>query len=263
MKSTFFTSAQRVRFFFSTLLVFSFLLTKAQPDTQVKRQADGSTITTTTETINGDIRTVRVYRNSNGKRTRMVGSIQYNGAGTNRQRGRDAIEINFDANGDSLFSRRLIYDSENNLVQRRVKRFNEGRRIFDEHEWLNADGTRRKLQVYDPATGGYETYPKEEYNNMIEATWSKTSRSLNGAIGKRFTLHFPPGNPGVVWGTNVYTDDSSIGGAAVHAGLISKTSGGIVTIEIRTGQSSYTGSVRNGVATQNWGTWGGSFVFVR
>ena len=65
-----------------------------------------------------------------------------------------------------------------------------------------------------------------------------------------------------LYGTDVYTDDSSICTAAVHAGLISFQAGGSVTIEIRQGQSSYAGSARNGVTSKGYGSWNGSFVFV-
>ncbi|PIO16161.1 hypothetical protein AB205_0005830, partial [Aquarana catesbeiana] len=63
-----------------------------------------------------------------------------------------------------------------------------------------------------------------------------------------------------VWGTDVYTDDSSICKAAIHAGILGNT-GGLVTVEKSPGQQSYTGSTRNGVTTNNYGAWSGSFVF--
>ncbi|PIO15713.1 hypothetical protein AB205_0191380, partial [Aquarana catesbeiana] len=63
-----------------------------------------------------------------------------------------------------------------------------------------------------------------------------------------------------VWGTDVYTDDSSICKAAIHSGILGNT-GGLVTVEKSPGQQSYTGSTRNGVTTNNYGAWSGSFVF--
>ena len=63
-------------------------------------------------------------------------------------------------------------------------------------------------------------------------------------------------------GVLIYTDDSSIGTAAVHAGIIDFETGGIVTIEIRPGQESYQGSTRNGVTTEDYGSYAGSYVFV-
>jgi len=66
---------------------------------------------------------------------------------------------------------------------------------------------------------------------------------------------------GSVWGTEVYTDDSRICRAAVHAGVIGNR-GGVVTLDMRRGRSSYDGSRRNGVRSRNYGRWQGSFVFV-
>lgn len=65
---------------------------------------------------------------------------------------------------------------------------------------------------------------------------------------------------GFVWGTNIYTDDSTLCRAAVHAGRISQ-SGGVIKAIIRPGQSSYVGSTQNGVTSYSYGTWGGSVEF--
>ncbi|WP_412060842.1 LCCL domain-containing protein [Rubrivirga sp. IMCC45206] len=64
-----------------------------------------------------------------------------------------------------------------------------------------------------------------------------------------------------VWGSNPYTDDSSVCRAAVHAGAID-WAGGAVTLEARPGQPSYPGTARNGVTTLDYGSWGGSFAVV-
>ncbi|XP_073448145.1 vitrin-like [Aquarana catesbeiana] len=67
-------------------------------------------------------------------------------------------------------------------------------------------------------------------------------------------------NGGTVCGTDVYTDDSSICKAAIHAGILGNN-GGLVTVEKTPGQQRYSGSARNGVTTRNYGSWPGSFVF--
>ena len=67
---------------------------------------------------------------------------------------------------------------------------------------------------------------------------------------------------GAVWGSAIYTDDSSVCRAALHAGIISNA-GGVVKIEIRPGQNSYNASSANGVSTTKYGKWGRSFVFVK
>ena len=61
------------------------------------------------------------------------------------------------------------------------------------------------------------------------------------------------GTLGPVWGTGVYTLDSRVCSAAVHAGVISQAKGGRVTIKILPGRPSYVGSVRHGVTSGSWG----------
>ncbi len=97
-----------------------------------------------------------------------------------------------------------------------------------------------------------------------QANWGTQADSLRGQNGSRFTFVCPAGGTlsGRLWGTELYTDDSSICTAAVHAGLITVQSGGTVSIEIRAGASAYTGTTRNGVTSQGYGAYGGSFVFV-
>jgi hypothetical protein len=59
---------------------------------------------------------------------------------------------------------------------------------------------------------------------------------------------------------DIYTLDSSICNAAVHAGKLASESGGSVTIELRPGESSYKGTTRNGIKTNDYGQYGSSFV---
>lgn len=93
--------------------------------------------------------------------------------------------------------------------------------------------------------------------------WSESAASLGGSPGDRFELTCAPnGNPSSVWGSDIYTDDSSICGAAVHAGLIDREEGGTVTLELRPGQDSYAGAERNGIRSSPYGSYGGSFTFV-
>jgi hypothetical protein len=66
---------------------------------------------------------------------------------------------------------------------------------------------------------------------------------------------------GTVWGTDIYSDDSAICKAAVHAGVISEAGGDVRFVPID-GQETYTGSEANGVETRDYGAWDGSFEFV-
>jgi beta-lactamase regulating signal transducer with metallopeptidase domain len=63
---------------------------------------------------------------------------------------------------------------------------------------------------------------------------------------------------GTVWGTDVYTDDSTLGAAAVHAGLLKDGERATLRIVPLPGRDHYDSSTRNGVTSQPWGQWGGS-----
>lgn len=67
---------------------------------------------------------------------------------------------------------------------------------------------------------------------------------------------------GAVWGTDVYTDDSSICLAAVHAGAIGRAGGRVRVLATR-GRQSYPGSTRNGVTSQAYGRWPNAFSFAQ
>jgi hypothetical protein len=95
------------------------------------------------------------------------------------------------------------------------------------------------------------------------STWDAKASDFRAYVGARFAYTCPAnGTLYTIWGTDVYTDDSSVCTAAVHVGLITLAGGGSVTIEMRAGQSSYAASTRNGVTSTAYGSWLGSFVFV-
>jgi len=93
-------------------------------------------------------------------------------------------------------------------------------------------------------------------------TWEASVTSLNGKDGETLTLVCSPGGTAhSIWGSDIYTADSSICTAGVHSGLITIQQGGTVTIEVRPGRSLYGCSERNGVTSSSYGTYGQSFVF--
>jgi len=90
-------------------------------------------------------------------------------------------------------------------------------------------------------------------------SWSANARAYRGM--EPVTVRCPPGGrAGAVWGSDTYTDDSSICTAAVHAGVITFEAGGTVLLEMRPGRTSYAGTRRNGVASQSWEEWESSFA---
>ena len=99
----------------------------------------------------------------------------------------------------------------------------------------------------------------------IPITWTTGTGKWVGYWGRRETVLCPAGGQlEGAWGTDIYTDDSSICTAAVHAGLISIQEGGQATIEMRPDYGQYAGSARNGVQTGDWmEPWTGAYVFVK
>ena len=81
--------------------------------------------------------------------------------------------------------------------------------------------------------------------------------SINRNLPSPFTCHCGAVGPGAVWGSDVYTDDSSLCLAAVHFGAI-PASGGSVTVTREAGRPLYTGSRRNGVQSSDYGAYSDS-----
>ena len=81
-------------------------------------------------------------------------------------------------------------------------------------------------------------------------------------VGQVFQFTLTGTLTGSVWGTDIYTDDSALACAAVHAGVVLSGETKVVTVRILAGQTSYQGSVRNGVTSSSYGSWSGSYSFV-
>lgn len=93
--------------------------------------------------------------------------------------------------------------------------------------------------------------------------WNHTASDISARLDQEFTFDCPKnGVLGSVYGTDLYSYDSSICTAAVHRGIISSRRGGRVTILIRAGAASYRGTSRNGVSSRNNSASGSSFSFV-
>jgi len=68
---------------------------------------------------------------------------------------------------------------------------------------------------------------------------------------------------GSVWGTDVYTTDSRLAMAAVHAGVLKVGETGVVRLKIVPSPPSYTGSSRHGVTTSPYGIYRAAYQFVK
>lgn len=101
----------------------------------------------------------------------------------------------------------------------------------------------------------------EESEEAVPIAWDTTATGFNLKEGVSYKFECPPnGEQRIVWGSDVYTQDSSICTAGVHAGIITLESGGTVTIEHRPGRALYGSTERNGIKTRNYGEYPKSFV---
>ncbi|XP_013400311.1 limulus clotting factor C-like [Lingula anatina] len=65
-----------------------------------------------------------------------------------------------------------------------------------------------------------------------------------------------------IWGTGIYTGDSSICRAAIHDGKMKGANGGAFVLGYLPGQDSYESSLQNGIPSTGYGAWDESFHFV-
>lgn len=87
-----------------------------------------------------------------------------------------------------------------------------------------------------------------------------TLRVPTGFVTPLLVVCPPTGDfPYDLWGTDIYADDSSVCAAAVHAGVITAATGGQVTVTPGGKQTTFQGSTRNGVLSQNYTEWPTSF----
>jgi hypothetical protein len=69
-------------------------------------------------------------------------------------------------------------------------------------------------------------------------------------IGKTFTFKVTGLAAGALWGTDLYTTDSTLGLAAVHAGLLTVGQTGVIKVTVVASPQQFVGSTRNGVTSQ-------------
>ncbi len=114
---------------------------------------------------------------------------------------------------------------------------------------IKADSTPKSEEVTDSA------------DEFTPINWRTNAYQFKGENGQTLKFKCPPnGTAEMVWGSDVYTADSSICTAAVHAGLFTLEDGGEVTVEYRPGRQTYGSTERNGITTYNYSEFDRSFV---
>jgi hypothetical protein len=77
--------------------------------------------------------------------------------------------------------------------------------------------------------------------------------------GTTYYFRVTGASDGMVWGTDVYTGDSSLAAAAVHAGAVKAGETSVVRVTVMPPLPHYQGSFRNGITSHDYGSYGTAY----
>lgn len=77
--------------------------------------------------------------------------------------------------------------------------------------------------------------------------------------GTTYYFRVTGASEGSLWGTDVYTGDSALAAAAVHAGAVKPGETAVVRVTVMRPLNHYQGSVRNGVTSHDYGRYGTAY----
>lgn len=97
---------------------------------------------------------------------------------------------------------------------------------------------------------------------FLAADAPATMVELCDQVGASYYFRVRGALEGSVWGTDVYTGDSELGVAAVHAGLVKGDETRIVKVSVVAPPPQFAGSVRNGVMSHDFGRYGTAYRLV-
>jgi hypothetical protein len=84
-------------------------------------------------------------------------------------------------------------------------------------------------------------------------------QDLCDTLGATYYFRVTGAADGSVWGTDVYTGDSALATAAVHAGAVKVSDTAVVRVTVMPPLAQYRGSVRNGVTSHDYGRYGTAY----
>jgi len=94
---------------------------------------------------------------------------------------------------------------------------------------------------------------------FLAADAPATMLGLCDSIGATYYFRVIGQMDGSLWGTDVYTGDSQIGAAAVHAGLMKPLEVAVIKVTVVGPPTQFHGSVRNGVTSHDFGRYGTAY----
>lgn len=105
------------------------------------------------------------------------------------------------------------------------------------------------------------------YGGSFQFTIADAPRDMiafRDKVGKVFTFSITGNSNGSVWGgdNGIYSDDSQLSAAAVHAGVVRSGQTAIVKVKVMKGMPSYKGNTKHGISSNAYGAWAGSYMFL-
>ena len=94
---------------------------------------------------------------------------------------------------------------------------------------------------------------------FLAAEAPPTLVDLCDTIGATYYFRVRGAPEGPLWGSDIYTGDSNLAVAAVHAGLVKVGETAIVKVTVVAPLQKYSGSVRHGVASHDFGRYGTAY----
>ena len=160
---------------------------------------------------------------------------------------------------------------------------NEARRIMEEHDretrsiWTRALATIKKLtrEMTDTLQSHQDRYTmlaKLDEALAVRAAIAHLkeggrkvladpgSLRLYDGVARALYFRVTGSASGSVYGTDVYTLDSSLAIAAVHAGILQAGQTGVVKVTTIPSHPSFVGSLQNGIRSSPWGAYAGFHV---
>jgi hypothetical protein len=89
--------------------------------------------------------------------------------------------------------------------------------------------------------------------NFVASDAPTSMHGLCETVGATYYFRVTGVTEGQLWGTDIYSGDSTIGAAAVHAGLLKPGETAFLKVTVVTPPEKFPGTVRNGVTSTEYG----------
>jgi hypothetical protein len=89
--------------------------------------------------------------------------------------------------------------------------------------------------------------------NFVASEAPANMHGLCETVGTIYYFRVTGVTEGQLWGTDIYSGDSTIGAAAVHAGLLKPGETAFLRVTVVTPPEQFPGTVRNGVTSTEYG----------